>query len=713
MADGGPRQPEARLDPITERAARSYLEGRIRELEAQVAALEASRDLHRGRADAYRFRVELAHARMASMSRVARMWLLVRTSLLHPRKLVRMPLELARIALRWAPPESVEPLPWATEESVDRLETVAAEERRGRVISTVRDRFVAATAPRPVESLRVALVADDPLRAAVDGECRVIALTPDRWRDQLDAERPDLLLVESARRGIGGAWQHRIGWEAHPLAIGLDDLRALLEDCAERGVPTCFWDMAGSRSWDRYRPAALLFDQLFSVDPAVLERAGRLAARRFAGLDVLAPAAQPRIHHPIRGLDEQGSVDGEGTSDGRRSADGRRSPGERGSPDDRPAYLGTVDPRLPLARREALEGLLDAARPFGLAIHDPEAGSAPGSFALPERFREHLARRPSEADVPALLRRQPLFLLAGHDPDAIGDLPGRLPALLAAGRTVLATPSRAIEAFAGAAVRQVDGPDEAAAAIAELLGSAQARRRIRLEVVPRIVAEHSIRLRLATIARSVGLAVDARPAGIGLLVLADEREGDRSLGLVEAVVGQSRPPDEIVIGSQDADSHGRELALSLGRSLDGVPVRIVAQDEGPSGERIRRLAAVASSEWLAIVDDRHRYGPGHLAGLAAICGGPPADLVGVARHATLDGRIVEGPEDSVARAVHPGAALVRRQILLERGWPDGPSDAVARFGEWAASGARIVAVASDDFVADPSLALRVSEGAAA
>lgn len=687
MAETGPGGEEPRPDPVTERAARAYLEARIRELEGRKAALEASRDLHRERADAYRARVELLSGRIGSMSRVARAWFVARNSLRSPARLARLPLELVRI-VRGGVPSLAEPGPPA-EESPETLELAAAQARRATVLAAVQGRVEERAEARPLAALRVALIADDPLRDALGAECRVIALAPDRWREQLEAEAPELLLVESAERGNGGAWQHRIGWQAHPLSIGLADLRALLAGCEEQGIPTVFWDTKGRHAWERHRPAAVRFGQFFSVDADVAELAGRLPERRFAAAGVLLPAAQPRLHHPIRGLD-----------------------GSAGNADPRLAYLGVFDRRLPLARREALEWLLDAAAVHGLVIHDPEAASAPGPFGFPDRFAGRLGPRPHEAEVPEILRRHPLFLLGGHDPDSAGDLPERLPALLAAGRSIVATPGRAIEAFAGALVREVADPEAARLVLEELLGSEEARRRIRLAAVPAIAEAHTIRHRLERICRSLGIALDARAASTAVLVLDDPSEAERAR-LVESIAGQARRPQEVVIGSLDPDGPGAELAAALAGRLRGIPVRLVAQDDRPAGERIRRLAAVASSDRVAVFGACHRYGPGHLAGLGAIADGPGLDVAGICRYTTLDGRLIDGPEDLLATAVHPDAALARRELVLERGWPDDPAAALARFGEWSASGVRIVAVAADAFVADPRLALPLRAGAAA
>jgi hypothetical protein len=88
------------------------------------------------------------------------------------------------------------------------------------------------------------------------------------WRDVFAAERPDLLLVESAATGPPA--EEMAAW------------------CREHRVPTVYWD-TGDGPPDR----AALFDHVFAVDRAT-------AARHPNGARLLPFAAQPRLHNPVR-----------------------------------------------------------------------------------------------------------------------------------------------------------------------------------------------------------------------------------------------------------------------------------------------------------------------------------------------------------------------------------------------------------------------------
>jgi hypothetical protein len=107
------------------------------------------------------------------------------------------------------------------------------------------------------------------------------------------ARPPHLLLVESAWRGNGGAWQYRIAWHAHPDALLRRDLRALVGWCAARDIPSVFWDTTGVPGTDRFVDAAASFDLVAAPDEVASARHRDHPDGRGAGVVVL-PASVGR-----------------------------------------------------------------------------------------------------------------------------------------------------------------------------------------------------------------------------------------------------------------------------------------------------------------------------------------------------------------------------------------------------------------------------------
>src|SRR5690606_7567288 len=70
---------------------------------------------------------------------------------------------------------------------------------------------------RPLRQVRapgdlvVASILDEMSAASFGPECQLVTFTPSDWREVLTQKRPDLLLVESAWKGVSGSWEYQVG----------------------------------------------------------------------------------------------------------------------------------------------------------------------------------------------------------------------------------------------------------------------------------------------------------------------------------------------------------------------------------------------------------------------------------------------------------------------------------------------------------------------
>jgi len=155
---------------------------------------------------------------------------------------------------------------------------------------------LAKVAPRDI---RVAAIADASDLGAITVACHATAVRPEDWAMVLAAASasgaaPDLLLVTSARNGNGGAWTYRIGWYAHPDSFLHRDLRALVEWCAERGIPSVFAARDEPDVVRDFGDAAALFDLVLAANEATAEDLRDLPARHGAGIRVPSSGADLR-----------------------------------------------------------------------------------------------------------------------------------------------------------------------------------------------------------------------------------------------------------------------------------------------------------------------------------------------------------------------------------------------------------------------------------
>jgi SAM-dependent methyltransferase len=332
--------------------------------------------------------------------------------------------------------------------------------------------------PRPKgERLRVASVLDEMSEACFAPECELVPLSLERWEEGLDEAQPDLLLVESAWNANGGEWQYRIAAYPRGDLVGLPALRALLDGCRERGIPTAFWNKEDPVHFDRFAEAAALFEHVFTTDARCAERYHALPGERT--VTPLPFAAQPRIHNPAAAGPERSTS---------------------------PCFAGAWYRDRHADRRLALEALLDAARPYGLVIYDRRFGGDDGAFGFPERFAPHVLGKLPYERILDVYKSHRVFLNANSVVDSPTMCSRRVFELAACDTAIVSTPSRALAALLGEGTVEVAGERGSAAESLERLLGDEGERTRRTRAARRVVfAEHTYAKRLATIAEVAGL----------------------------------------------------------------------------------------------------------------------------------------------------------------------------------------------------------------
>jgi hypothetical protein len=462
--------------------------------------------------------------------------------------------------------------------------------------------------------LKVAAVLDTFSAGCFGSEASVdLELAPGGWRERVTDQRPDLLLVESAWQGNDGRWQYQVGSYAYPETVGLPALVALLRWCREHDVPTVFWNKEDPVHFDKFREAAGLFDVILTTDADRIEPYQQLPGSRAGRVGALPFAAQPRLHHPF---DE---------------------PWPR---EDAPVFAGTYYRNRHADRKAQLEMLLDAARDDGLIVFDRMAGRRDDSVGFPERFLPHVQGGLAYDEMVDAYRRYTVFLNTNSVTTSPTMFSRRVFELLASGTPVVSTPSVGMEAMFGDVVRSVRTEDEARAALSELRDP-DTWQATRVAGLRRVLSSHTYAHRLAEVAGMVGLAVDPYPDEAVTVLLAGAPRSD--IGpLVDALGGVP------VLATDDAGvEHPRAHAIDAG---------------GTTVDRVRRLAAAASTPWVLVVTDP----------AAAVAG--VEDLT-LARRAAPDAEVVGlGGPAATTSVPPPGALLVRRQVAAAHGVdPDDPA----------------------------------------
>jgi Glycosyl transferases group 1 len=273
----------------------------------------------------------------------------------------------------------------------------------------------------------------------------------------------------------------------------------------------------------------------------------------------------------------------------------------------------------------------------------------------------------------------PVFLDEGAASASPTAVPGRVFELLAGETAVVSTPHAAIEQMLGDLVPIAAGREQGEELLARLRADEGARRELATRGRRHVMGAHTYRDRLAELTTVVGFDL-AAGAGEEVAVLLAPAAAEDIGEAVASLAAQSLAPNEILVGPAGDANPERDLERLAERS-PGARIRSLAQrDEATRSERLRELARLAASPWVAPIAPTLRYGPHHLRDLIDCTRFAEADAIGFASPGG------EGPH-RYTDAVPPHAALARRELVAARGWPR--DEAAMR--RWFAEGVRIYA----------------------
>jgi len=151
-----------------------------------------------------------------------------------------------------------------------------------------------------LSELKIACIFDPFTMSCYEGMCKLIKISPDNWRIDLESNRPHMLLVESAWHGNGGQWIKKI---KYINKYNISKLQEVINWCKNNKIPTVFWNKEDPAHYEDFIETTKLFDYIFTTDEDSIPRYknelnhGRVYPLPFA--------AQPKIHNPIKIYDQR------------------------------------------------------------------------------------------------------------------------------------------------------------------------------------------------------------------------------------------------------------------------------------------------------------------------------------------------------------------------------------------------------------------------
>lgn len=494
--------------------------------------------------------------------------------------------------------------------------------------------------PRAAGSLRIAAIVDEFTALGMAPDCDLLLITPGNALAELDAFRPDLLLVESAWQGNGGLWRN----ELVPPGMALAEVLAW---CGAHGVPSVFWNKEDPSHFDHFLPLARHFDHIYTTAAEAVPRYRAALARD--AVDMLPFACQPYWHHPI----------------------------ETTIREDAFVFAGSHYARYP-ERAADFARLVDHVE--GIArvdIFDRNHGSGLEEFEFPERFQP-LIRGVLAGDAVASKCKEYRFALnlnsISHSPTMFSR---RVLELMASNTVVVSNPSVGMQRLLGDLV--VRETEDGFRPEGVLEGDTPRYRKYRLAALRKVLSEHTWRHRLDRLAMQV-LGRDPVP-GVKVTVVAAVADAGAARSVVSAFEAQRQIGVRLILVG-DATRVDPAVAARAEQWLDEAQAREL------------RPGSVWAEDHVAVFVPGDHYGANYLVDLVLGLSFCPLPALGKAAfHCGRSGKPVlcnDGAQYRPSRELPVAAALVRADAIgmdlwswLEKagsgGYVDAPGMALDEF----------------------------------
>ena len=364
---------------------------------------------------------------------------------------------------------------------------------------------------------RTAAILDEFSMACFAPDCEMVTFRTDNWREKLEADKPELLLVESAWHGNDDSWQYRVA--SYEKNMG-DELVDVIDWCKSQSIPTVFWNKEDPVHYDRFIDSARHFDVILTSDARCTEQYEKEVGHR--RIHALPFAAQPEIHNPVRAEKRSGQV----------------------------CFAGSYYANRFEQRREDMDNILKPALEYGLDIFDRNHGLViPGTdhFRFPDIYQPAIRGRLEYDEMIEAYKRYRVFLNVNSVKTSRTMFSRRVFELLACGTPVISTPSVGISELLGdELVVRAESEQETRSALERLLNNDGEWARISALGIRKVLSEHTYKARFDSVLEFAGLGRRDPPPERIIFVARPETQSELE-ALAETILKQTRRPDVLFL----------------------------------------------------------------------------------------------------------------------------------------------------------------------
>jgi spore maturation protein CgeB len=427
--------------------------------------------------------------------------------------------------------------------------------------------------------LKIACILDNFSYECLKYECNLIQLDTENWLKTLIYERPSLLLVESAWKGINGSWTEKI--------CNLNSkngflLKNLIKLCKILKIPTAFWNKEDPCHFDEFIETAKLFDFIFTTDENCIQTYKEILQQD--KVFVLPFAAQIRIHNPIeKDKEKLGKI----------------------------AFAGTWYNTMHFDREKNMEFILRPALKYDLDIYDRNYNyndSYNNPYKFPKIYQPFIKGYIPYTSITDIYKRYSIFLNVNSVDNSSSMLSRRVFELLACGTNVISSYSLAIEKFFPGIVKQSKTREDTLMHLESLIKDEDLRDQLSLLGEREIFNYHTYTLRLETILDKVGILYKKHYIPSVSIITYTDKENSINL-IFENYKRQCYENKELIILLNDSMNLG--AWQNKGKCYKNVSI-FQLDMKTSLDEYLNYFIERSSSDYIAIFNANDYYGTNYL-----------------------------------------------------------------------------------------------------
>jgi len=444
--------------------------------------------------------------------------------------------------------------------------------------------------------LKIACILDEFSYDCFKYECNLIQLHANTWKQVITKEKPDLLLVESAWKGVGNSWRAKIN---NINKIKDTKLKSLAAYCKSLNIPTIFWNKEDPGHFENFIDTARLFDYVFTTSEECIKKYTKVLKHN--KVFCLPFAAQPQIHNPI-------------------DKDNRKV--------NNVAFAGTWYANKYPKRKKDLEFLLTSALKYSVVIYD-RAYNLPypskKNYEFPAKFKPYIrGGLPYKAMVEAY-KKYNLFLNVNTETNCKTMFSRRVFELLACGTPIISNYSRGVDLLFPSIVKLANSKNDTDRYLKVLLGNKYFRDKLSLRGQREVFNKHTYTHRLGEILNKIGFKYTKKPvSGVSIITIANDDNCIKNI--INNYTTQKYSKKELIIIINNKKLDVNEIKINL-KNYSGI--KIIQSGENQSYKDNLTLGVKNSKYgYISIFNSNDYYAPNFLIDLMNTFKYTDAEIVG-------------------------------------------------------------------------------------